>query len=127
MLAFHPMEVSPLAVAAIAHKPDLTSEQAQAIFRRRFEPQYRIEGPKGLRAIGPRRDFVVVKNAFTAVSVKLQQDRDETKFVYTGLAPRLWARVLSGLGLLTVVMSFFVWNGLTNEVKQFIEQAPEFK
>ena len=47
---------------------------------------------------------------------------NDTKFVYTGIAPRLWARLL-----FTGLMSYFLWNGLTGEVRTFIENAPEFK
>jgi hypothetical protein len=55
------------------------------------------------------------------VTVKLEQSANETKLVYSGFTPKLWARALLG-----VVASVFLWNGLTSEVKQFIETAPEF-
>jgi len=109
-----------VAVAPIAHKPELTPEQVEDVFRRQFGSRYTIEKWKGPMTI--RRDFLVVKNAFVGVSVKLEQGQNETKLVYTGLSPKLWARLLfSGL------LSFFLWNGITNEVKQLIETAPEFK
>jgi hypothetical protein len=50
-----------------------------------------------------------------------RQTPGEAKFVYTGYAPKLWARVL-----FTGLLSFLIWNGPTNEVKEFIEGAPEF-
>jgi hypothetical protein len=53
--------------------------------------------------------------------VKLDQTSSETKFVFGGLAPRWWARVLLG-GLI----AWLFWGGLTNEVRQFMETAPEF-
>jgi hypothetical protein len=109
-----------MAVAEIAHKPELTSDEVRSIFERRFSGEYTIEDFKG--AMAARRDFMVVKNAFVGVSVKLEQGAGATKLVYTGLAPRLWARLLfSGL------LSYFLWNGLTGQVRDFIESAPEFK
>jgi hypothetical protein len=109
-----------MAVAEIAHKPDLTADGVREIFQRRFDGTYAVDTLKGSMAI--RRDFMVVKNAFVAVSVRLEQDAGTTKLVYSGLTPRWWARLLfSGL------LSFFLWNGLTHEVQQFIDAAPEFK
>lgn len=109
-----------MAVATIAYKPELTAAQAEDIFRRHFQGRYKVEAWKG--PITNRRDFIVIKNSFVGVSVKLEQGTNQTKFVYTGLAPKVWARLLfSGL------LSLFLWNGLTNEVKQLIETAPEFR
>lgn len=109
-----------MAVREIAHKPDLTKEQAQEIFRKHFEAAgYSVEEFKG-----PFRDFMIVKSPFVGVAIKLEQDPadNKTKLVYSGLCPRLWARMLLG-GLI----GFLFWNGLTNEVESFIESAPEFK
>jgi hypothetical protein len=106
-----------MAVTTIAHKPDLTKEQVQEIFRKHFEGKYSVE-----KVSRPLRDFVVVKNPFVGVDVKLQQGGNETKFVYSGLAPHLLARLLLG-GLI----GFVFWRSLTNEVREFIESAPEFK
>ena len=109
-----------MAVTAIAYKPDLTKEEARAIFARHFGGKYAVMDWTGR----PRsmRDFMVVKNGFVAVTVKFEQAANETKFVYSGFTPKLWARALvGGIG------SMFLWNGLTNEVKQFIETAPEFR
>jgi hypothetical protein len=115
-----------LAVSTIAYKPELTKEQAKEIFGRHFEGKYTVEDWKGV-LVGARRDFVLVKSAFVGVSVKLEQGRDQTKFVYVGYAPKLWARALTGLGLFAVVMNYLLWNGLTNEVKDFIETAAELR
>jgi hypothetical protein len=108
-----------MAVATIAHKPDLSKEEVRRIFARHFDGKYAVEDWSGI----PRsmRDFMVVKNGFVAVTVKLDQSPNETKIVFTGFTPKFWARALvGGIG------SMFLWNGLTNEVKQFIETAPEF-
>ena len=112
-----------MAVIAIAHKPDLTVEQVQEIFRKRFEPKYRVEALKGLRRAVNRRHFMVVKNPFVAVSLKLEQSDRATKFVYNGLVPRWWVYAIWFGGL----MGFLVWKGLTHEVEELIRTAPEFK
>jgi hypothetical protein len=108
-----------MAVKEIAYKPDLTKEQAEEIFRQHFAGKYKVEDFKGWF-----RDFVVTKNPYVGVAVKLEQDDEEktTKFVYSGIAPAMWARVLLGN-----VLGILLWNSLTNEVEAFIESAPEFK
>src|SRR5688572_16153172 len=110
-----------MAVTRIAHRPDLTKEQAQEIFRRHFEPRYKVENWKGA-SVGAPRDFVLNKNPFVGVALRLEQSTGETKFIYTGYAPKLWARML-----FTGLLSFLIWNGPTNEVREFIESAPEFQ
>lgn len=107
-----------MAVTEITHKPELTKEQAMGIFKKHFEGRYSVEDIKGIRIL---RDFMVVKNPFVGVAVKLEQGANETKFIYTGLCPRLWARLL-----LNGLFAFLFWNSLTKEVRQFIETAPEF-
>ena len=109
-----------MAVSTIAHKASLTKDEAKEIFRRHFDAKYKIEDWKG--PVTVRRDFMIVKNPFIGVTVKLEQSANETKFVYTGIAPKLWARLL-----FTGLLSYFLWNGITGEVRAFIETAPEFK
>ncbi len=113
-----------MAVMAIAHKPDLTIEQVQEIFRKRFEPKYSVEALKGVHGAMIRRNFMVVKNPFVAVSVRLEQSDRETKFVYNGAVPRWWARLFS---VAVLIGSLINWTGLTNEVAELIRTAPEFK
>ncbi len=105
-----------MAVQAIAHKPELTKEQAKEIFRAGFDGKYKVEDFRGLL-----RDFMVVKSAFVGVAIKLEQTGSETKFVYGGLAPRVWARLLMGS-----LIGIFLWGPLTSEVRAFVESAPEF-
>ena len=104
-----------MAVMAIAHKPDLTMEQVQEVFRKRFEPKYRVEALKGLHGAISRRNFMVVKNPFIAASVRLEQSEGETKFVYSGVVPRWWARLFS---VAVLIGSLINWTGLTNEVAE---------
>lgn len=106
-----------MAVIVIARKPELTKEQTQELFTKHFAGKYKVEDFKGLF-----RDFMVVKNPFVGVALKLEQTDSETKFVYSGLAPRLWARMLLG-GLIGI----FLWNGLTKEVEEYIKSEPAFQ
>ena len=108
-----------MAVTAVVNKPNLTKQDAQAIFQKHFGEKYQVQEWKG--PFGSR-DFSVIKNPFVGVSVKLDQNPNETKFVYTGYAPKWWARAMLG-----AVIGVFLWNGLTNEVRQFLETAPEFR
>jgi len=109
-----------MAVKEIAYKPELTKEQAEEIFRGHFEPKYQIEHWRGVVP----RDFMVTKNPWVAVALKLEQDENaqKTKFVYAGLAPRWWARAMMG-----TLLGVFLWQGLTKEIEAFIDSAPEFR
>ncbi|TMB97327.1 MAG: hypothetical protein E6J42_07860 [Chloroflexi bacterium] len=115
-----------MAVTKIAYKPDLTSEEAMQAFKKQFEGKYDVEPARPGLVVAGRRDFVIKKNAFSGVNVKLEQGDGETKFVYTGYAPNQAAGVLVYLGG-GVILSYLVWNSLTREVQSFIESAPEFK
>ena len=108
-----------MAVTTIAHKPNLTKEEVRSIFEREFGSKYSLAEWRGR----PRsqRDFMVVKSNFVAMTVKLEQAANETKLIYSGFTPKFWARLLVG-----GIASMFLWNAMTNEVKQFIETAPEF-
>jgi len=112
-----------MAVAMIAHKPDLTKEQTMDVFRRYFSGRYEVEPFSG-----PLRDFIVIKNALVGVGLKLEQDEHATKLIYTGNAPRPWAAALIGasLGILTL-LTMPLYNGLTKEVRECIETSPEFR
>ncbi len=76
-----------MAVAEIAHNPGLTKEQALELFRKRFEGKCRVNEWNVPAAV--RRDFIVERNPFVGVSVKLEQASGKTKFVYNGIAPKL--------------------------------------
>ncbi len=105
-----------MAKVTVAHKPELTKERAMEIFARQFSDKYRVAP---IRA--PFRDFVIEKNAFVGVAVKLEQSSTETKFVYNAFTSRWWARALLG-----VLIGPILGRSLTAEVRSFIESAPEF-
>ncbi len=105
-----------MAKVTIAHKPDLTKEQAQEIFSQHFSANYRVVSYRR-----PLRDFVIEKNPFVGVAVKLVQQSNQTSFVYNAMAPRWWAAALLG-----ALISAVLGRGLTAEVRAFIDAAPEF-
>ena len=105
-----------MAVTKIAHKPNLNAVAAMEIFRNHFDGKYKVNEFKGLF-----RDFVVEKNPWVGVGVRLEQSDGQTKFNYNGMCPKWWARALLG-----PLFGIFLWNGITGEVRQFIENAPEF-
>jgi hypothetical protein len=115
-----------MAIKAIAHKPGLTKEDAQAIFVKHFADKYRVErcdSPLSLKT--KYRDFQVVKNPILGVALKLEQTPTETKFVYAAVPPRRSLRVLT-LGMTGAYCQFF-GGSLIKEIEEFIDSAPEFK
>ena len=87
------------------------------VFNKEFGGRYKVYSLKRT----PRRDFVVQRNGFVGVSMRLEQTKDETKLVYSGFSPSVMARMVVG-----PLIAIFFWNALTNEIKAFIERAPEF-
>ena len=105
------------------------------IFQKHFDGKYEVIPwswpiPTVAKA---RRDFWVKKNGFVGVAVKLEQTGIETKFVYTGgfSSPLAMILVIASIaiiiGVIGFLLCFLLWNGLTGEVRAFIESAPEFK
>ncbi|MEX0781875.1 MAG: hypothetical protein WD557_04435 [Dehalococcoidia bacterium] len=101
----------------VAHRPELTKEQTMEIFAKEFAGQYRVAPFRGLF-----RDFVIEKNAFTGVAVKLEQSSTQTKLIYNAFTSRWWARVLGGM-----LIGPILGRGLTAEVRQFIDTSPELQ
>ncbi len=117
-----------MAVTKIAHRPDLTKEQAMDIFRRHFAGKYEVVAYRrpAYALTLARWDFWVKKSGLIGLRVRLQQSASETKFVYAGWFPSSLAAFGWGF-LIGYVFSYFLWNSLTGEVRSFIESAPEFK
>jgi hypothetical protein len=115
-----------VAVLQIAHKPALTSDEAQEIFRRHFAGKYSVQPCEGLLSLKAKyRDFQVVKNPVIGVALKLQQSESETSFVYAAVPPNRWVRSIS-FGFAGIAC--MLWGGsLTREVETFIKAAPEFQ
>ena len=90
-----------MAKVIIGHRPELTAEAARKVFESHFHDKYDVYKTKM-----PAYDFVVKKNAWRGVIVKLKQKRGQTYFVFRrdippGTAPFTLFLVLVG-----------VWAGL---------------
>lgn len=105
-----------MAKVTVAHKPELTKEGAMEVFARHFSDKYRVAPFRGLF-----RDFVIEKNPFVGVALKLEQSRTETKFVYNAFTSRWWARAMLG-----ALIGPILGRSMTAEVRDFIDSAPEF-
>ncbi len=110
-----------MAVVKVAHRPNLTPERAMFAFNRHFHQDYEIRKTGILL-----RDFLVKKNAWTGVGVKLQQDVDGTSFVFTAVLPNIILNMLFG-GLIAHLLLRPSWKALETEVLVFIENAADFK
>ena len=71
-----------MAKVIIDHRPELTAEAARKVFESHFHDKYDVYKTKW-----PAYDFVVKKNAWRGVSVKLKQKRGQTHFEFKGIPP----------------------------------------
>ena len=111
-----------MAVADIGHHPELTAEAAMEIFKEGFAGKYEVS--KWTRP-GGVRDFVIIKNSLIGVAVKLKQGKDKTSFVYADTIPSMLMTLLLA-GVWYVLINRSSYDAMMNDVKTFIENAPEF-
>ena len=114
----------------VAHHPELTWQDAMRIFQQHFNGKYKVRKIK--RTIA--RHFIICKSPLIGIRVKLEQTKDRTSFVFDGDAPNALLAVLfwMGLGILISVIIYLTalkprLKSMENEVKSYIENAPEFK
>ncbi len=111
-----------MATVTIGQRPDLTKERVQEIFRQRFSNGYEI-----VRSTAINRDFIIKKNGWTGVGVRLKQEKDGlTTFVFTALMPNVWLQTLFG-GLFAYFLLRKGWREMEMEVAGFIRLASEFQ
>src|SRR3990170_4486167 len=80
-----------MAIISIGNRPDLTKEQIQQIFAERFS-EYEV-----IKSTALNRDFILKKNAWTGVGVRLKQEKDgKTAFVFTALMPNVFLQTFFG-------------------------------
>ncbi len=111
-----------MATATVKHRPEMTVDAAMEIFGKHFAGKYKVCRTKSM----PMRDFVVKKSGWTGVGVKLKHDKDSSIFVFTGMIPSLFKRLLFG-GLITYLFLRPRWKAMESEIASFIQNAPEFK
>ena len=110
-----------MAIVNIGNQPDLTKEQARAIFAAHFAGKYEI-----VRSNAMKRDFIVKQSDWAGVGVRLKQERTGTSFVFTGVMPNILLDAVFG----GVAGSLFVrssWKGLEAEIRRFINSEPLFR
>jgi RNA polymerase subunit RPABC4/transcription elongation factor Spt4 len=90
-----------MANVKIPCQPELTAAQAMTIFAERFRGKYKVSEDRQTK-----RQFVVKKSRTTAVSIRLQQEPEATKFIVTGCksSPLPW--IIGGLVALAIPLSW---------------------
>jgi hypothetical protein len=109
-----------MATISIGPRPDLTKEQVQQIFAQRFEDCEII------RSNAINRDFIIKKNGWTGVGVRLKQEKSATTIVFTPMMPNVLLQTLFG-GLFAYALLRKSWKEMEMEVAGFIRLAPEFQ
>ena len=111
-----------MAKVEIPYQPGLTVDDAMEVFRRGFRGKYEVHKTSVIR-----RDFVVKRNALVGVGVKLKSKPPrETSFVFAHMAPSPILEWLCGGWLVQLVLRRDL-KRMEEEVRSFIESAPEFK
>jgi hypothetical protein len=106
----------------LRHNPELTAEKVMEIFKKQFQGKYEIYAT---RLIGA--DLIIKKSAWTGVSVKLKQAEGQTILKYGAMAPSAGVRMLFYALIPILILYFVSWKKMQNEIKSFVENAPEFK
>jgi hypothetical protein len=112
-----------MAVVTIGHHPELTAEAAMSVFQKGFTGKYEVY--KWNRP-GGARDFVVKKSSLIGVAVKVKQDKEKTGFTFVDFIPSALMTFLVA-GVWYALFARSSYQAMMNEVKTFIENAPEFK
>ena len=110
-----------MAVVKIEQVPGLTPEAAQEVFAREFQGRCEVYTTK-IRT----RDFIVKESGWTGVGVKVAQEDEATKFVFSAMMPNLILQALFG-GLIAYLFLRPKWKALEEQVEQCIRTAPEFQ
>lgn len=113
-----------MATVSIGHYPDLTAEKAMEIFSNHFQEKYEVY-PTPRLVVG---DFIIKKSAFLAIFVTLQQKEGQTSFRFFHQYPSAGMRLLLAILFpISLAIAFTAGKELENEVRHFIENAPEFR
>lgn len=118
----------------VAHHPELTAARAMEVFRRHFGEGYEVYKPRFYGRLA--HNFILKKSACTGVGVKLKHQWNSpapyTSFSFSVLMPSvvlgmvLAAPAMIPYLLVTRLFLKSTWNAMEEEVRAFIENAPEF-
>jgi hypothetical protein len=109
-----------MAIISIGHKPELSIAEARAIFARGMAGRYEIVTSE-VRS----RHFIVQKDNWRGVGVKLQQRGGETRFVFTGMISNFWLQFFFG-GMFSYPLLRGSWREMEAEVAEYIESESAF-
>ena len=113
-----------MATMTVLARPGLTKKRVVTLFRERFRGTYEVYETDLLT-----RDFIVKKNGWTGVGIKLKHASQSTELVFTGLVPSyslsVFTNMLAG-GLITMPFLRRSRKDLEDEMKIYIETEPEF-
>jgi hypothetical protein len=109
-----------MAIISIGHKPTLSIDEAREIFARGMEGRYRIVTSE-VRS----RHFIVQKDGWRGVGVKLQQRDGETRFVFTGMISNFWLQFFFG-GMFSYPLLRGSWKDMEADVARYIADEPAF-
>jgi len=112
---------SVMAIVHIKQHPELTAEKAMEIFKKGLAGKYEVYIAKS-----QLRDFTIKKSSMIGVSVKLKQEKDKTTFIYTDMIPSMLMALLFA-SIWYTLLNRSKYQAMMNEVKTFIENAPELK
>ena len=110
-----------MATVSIGYHPDLTADRAIEVFQQHFAGRYEVSKTSVVA-----RDFIVKKSGTTGVGVRLKQGKNGTEFVFTGMIPGIWQRIVYS-GLVGYLFLRPGWRALEAEVASFIENEPSFR
>ncbi|MES0490863.1 MAG: hypothetical protein ABUK01_12780 [Leptospirales bacterium] len=106
----------------INKKLDITVQSTMEIFKMYFPGKYEFYMTHALHT-----EFIIKKSAWTGVAVIIKVKPEKTTIRCMGLAPSVFVRIFL-MGLIPMLILYFVsWKKMQNEVKEFIENRPEFK
>ena len=121
-----------MATVVLAHKPELTVDDATEVFSRHFAGRYEVEHQPNPGS------FVVRKSRWAALNVSLVQREDSTSFTFTGKIPLLFY-MLVGIGFLISLIGALIvggigwyllkrdWRVMEYEVTSLLLSASEFR
>ena len=120
-----------MATVIVAHKPELTVEDAAEVFSRHFAGRYEVQHEPA------RGRFVVRRSRWAALNVSLEQRGESTSFTFTGKIPLLFYGLFV-LGFLWLIGALIVgvvgwiylrrnWRVMEDEVTSLLLSASEFK
>jgi hypothetical protein len=109
-----------MAIISIGHKPDLSIDEAREIFARGMAGRYEI-----MTSEVRSRHFIVQKDGWRGVGVKLQQREGETRFVFTGMISNFWLQFFFG-GMFSYPLLRGSWKSMEAEVAEYIASESAF-